>query len=60
MVRGSITINTLMRVTRNMAVIRHDGELTLVNPIHLHAAEEEKLQILGSIQRVMRPHARGR
>jgi len=54
MVRGSIKVNALIRITRNMAVIRHDGELTLVNPIRLSSAEEEKLSALGAIKRVMR------
>ena len=54
MVRGSLRINALLRISRNMAVIRHDSELTLVNPIRLHAAEEEKLQTLGTIRRIMR------
>ena len=54
MVRGSIKMNPLIRITRNMAIVRHDGELTLVNPIRLHATEEEKLQALGTIKRIMR------
>jgi hypothetical protein len=54
MVRGSIKMNALIRITRNMAVIRHDAELTLVNPVRLHAAEEERLQTLGGIKRIMR------
>jgi len=54
MVRGSIKMNPLIRITRNMAIVRHDGELTLVNPIRLHAAEEEKLQALGTVKRIMR------
>ncbi len=54
MVRGSLRMNALLRISRNMAVIRHDSELTLVNPIRLHAAEEEKLQTLGTIRRIMR------
>ncbi len=54
MVRGSLKMNALLRISRNMAVIRHDSELTLVNPIRLYAAEEEKLQTLGNIKRIMR------
>jgi len=54
MVRGSLKMNALLRISRNMAVIRHGSELTLVNPIRLHAAEEEKLQTLGTIKHVMR------
>ena len=54
MVRGSLKMNALLRISRNMAVIRHDGELTLIDPIRLYAAEEKKLQTLGSIKHVMR------
>ena len=54
MVRGSLKMNALLRISRNMAVIHHDGELTLVNPIQLHAAEEKKLRALGTIRRIMR------
>ena len=54
MVRGSLKMNALLRISRNMAVIRHDNALTLVNPIRLQAAEEEKLQTLGTIKHVMR------
>ena len=28
MVRGTIQMNALMRISRNMAVVRHDGDLT--------------------------------
>ncbi len=38
MVRGWINLNALMTVTRNMAIVRHAGELTLVDPIRLSAA----------------------
>ena len=54
MVRGSLKMNALLRISRNMAVIRHEGELTLVNPVRLRAAEEEKLRALGTIKHVMR------
>ena len=54
MVRGSIKMNALIRITRNMAIIRHCGELTLVNPIRLCEDEEENLQDLGNIKHVVR------
>ena len=61
MVRGSLKMNALLRISRNMAVIRHNSELTLVNPVRLHAAEEEKLQTLGTIGRPhLTPCASGR
>ena len=54
MVRGSIKVNALLRISRNMAIVRHDGELTLVNPIRLDVAGEEKLRSLGTVKRIMR------
>ena len=54
MVRGSIKLNALVRITRNMAVIRHEGDLTLVNPIRLNPAGEAELRALGEVKRIMR------
>ena len=54
MARGSIKMNALMTITRNMAVVRHDGELTLVDPIRLSADEEKRLEGLGTIARILR------
>jgi hypothetical protein len=54
MVRGCIKMNALMTLSRNMAIIRHDGELTLVDPIRLSAAEEKRLEELGTVKRVLR------
>lgn len=33
MARRCIEMNALMTITRNMAIVRHDGELTLVDPV---------------------------
>ncbi len=54
MVRGSVRMNPLMRITRNMAILRHGGELTLVNPIRLEDAEESRLRELGTVKRLLR------
>ena len=54
MVRGSIKLNPFLRITRNMAIIRHAGELTLVDPIRLSAAEEKKLDALGAVKQILR------
>lgn len=54
MVRGTIRMNALMRITRNMTIVRHDGELTLVNPIRLDKAGEAQLSTLGEIKRILR------
>ena len=54
MVRGCIKMNALMTITRNMAIVRHAGELTLVDPIRLSPPEEKRLDALGTVKRVLR------
>ncbi len=54
MVRGSIQMNAVLRISRNMGIIRHDKELTLINPIRLQPATEAKLQELGKIKNILR------
>jgi hypothetical protein len=54
MVRGSVRMNRFMRITRNMAVVRDHGELSLVNPIRLDAAGERALLALGEVKRILR------
>jgi hypothetical protein len=54
MVRGSVRMNALMRITRNMVIVRHAGELTLVDPIRLNAEEEGRLRALGDVKRILR------
>ncbi len=53
-VRGSIPLNPLMRISRNMAIVRHEGELTLVDPIRLTPAGEAQLRQLGTVKRILR------
>ena len=54
MVSGSIRVNPVIRITRNMAVIRHAGELTLIDPIRLDDAGERALKDLGTVKRIIR------
>jgi hypothetical protein len=54
MVRGSIRMNALMHITRNMAIVRHEGELNLVNPIRLDEEGERRLRALGDVKRMLR------
>ncbi len=54
MARGSVRLNAIMRITRNMAIIRHGHELTLVNPIRLDDAGEAQLRGLGEVKRIIR------
>ncbi|MDE0273797.1 MAG: hypothetical protein OXP11_21615, partial [Gammaproteobacteria bacterium] len=39
-VRGSIRMNALLRISRNMAILKDEDGLTLVNPIRLTASGE--------------------
>ena len=50
MVRGSIKMNRLMRITRNMAIIREGTELSLINPIKLNVKTEAKLTSMGKVK----------
>jgi hypothetical protein len=54
MVRGSIRMNALMRISRNMAIVRHQGQLSLVNPIRLDEEGERQLLALGDVKRILR------
>ena len=53
-VRGSMRMNPLLRISRNMAILRDEDGLTLVNPIRLTASGEEALARLGSVKRILR------
>ena len=54
MVRGSVRMNALMRITRNMAIVRHQGDLTLINSIRLDEEGERELLALGDVKRILR------
>lgn len=54
MVRGEIKLNALMTITRNMAIVRHEGELTLVDPIRVSPDDEKQLDALGRVVRILR------
>ena len=53
-VRGSIAMNPLVRITRNMAIVRTPEGLALVNPIRLEADTERELEALGPVRWVIR------
>ncbi|MXW48680.1 MAG: hypothetical protein F4X81_10090 [Gammaproteobacteria bacterium] len=53
-VRGSMRMNALLRISRNMAILRDEDGLTLVNPIRLTASGEEALARLGPVRRILR------
>lgn len=54
MVRGSLKMNPVMRISRNMVIVRHDGDLMLVNPIRLNTGEEDRLNALGQVRHILR------
>lgn len=55
MVRGSLKFKKPpMQFSRNMTVIRHDGELTIVNSVRLDEAGLTALDALGTVKHVIR------
>jgi hypothetical protein len=54
MVRGSIRMNPLVRITRNMAIVRQGDELSLINPIRVSREVELQIEALGSIKHLFR------
>lgn len=53
-VQGSIRMPGGARISRNMAVLREGDDLTLVNPVRLKPAAEERLAKLGRIRHLVR------
>ncbi len=53
-VRGAVRMNPVLRLSRNMVIVRHGAELTVVNPIRLSAAGERELRDLGTVKRILR------
>lgn len=54
MLRGSIKMNPLVRITRNMGIIRNGDELSLINPVRVNAKVEAQIEKLGQIKHVIR------
>ena len=54
MLRGSIKMNPLLRISRNMAIIRNGDELSLINPVRVSAKVEAQIAKLGRIKHVVR------
>jgi len=54
MLRGSIKMNSLLRLTRNMGIIRNGDELSLINPVRVSAKVEAQIAKLGQIKHVIR------
>ncbi len=53
-VTGSVQFKPLVRLSRNMVVLRHAGELTLINSVRLGDAGLEALDALGKVAHVMK------
>lgn len=53
-VPGSMRMNWFLSISRNMVIVRHAGELTLLNPIRLDAAGEAALESLGEVRHLVR------
>ena len=54
MLRGSIKMNPLVRITRNMGIIRNGDELSLINPVRVNAKVEAQIAKLGQIKHIIR------
>jgi len=52
--RTTVPFHPSLQITRTMAIIRHEDELTLVNPVRLTARLEEDLKRLGRIRCLLR------
>lgn len=53
-VYGSVQLFPLMRITRNMVVVRDEGQLTLINPVRMDEDGLRSLEELGEIRDVLR------
>lgn len=53
-VTGSVAFKPLVRLPRNMVVVRHQGELTLINAVRLDDKGKAELDALGKVAHVMR------
>jgi hypothetical protein len=53
-VHGSIRMKTVLRISRNMAIVRNGSELTLVNPVRLDEQGLKSLDALGTVKHLLR------
>ena len=54
MARGSIQMRSILRLSRNMAIVRSGGELSLINPIRLSESGLRDLDALGRVTHILR------
>jgi len=53
-VHGCVRVNALVRFTRNMVIVRDEGQLTLINPVRVDDEGLAALEALGEIKHVLR------
>mgnify|MGYP000651607908 CR=1 FL=1 len=53
-VHGSVQIMPIARLTRNMTIVRSQGELTLINAVRLDESGLKSLEALGDVKHVLR------
>jgi hypothetical protein len=53
-VHGSIKMGPGMLINRNMVILRHEGELTLLGPVRLSDEGERALRALGDVKHIVR------
>lgn len=53
-VHGCVKPAAVVRFTRNMAVVRNNGQLTLINPVRMDEAGLKALESLGDVAHVLR------
>jgi len=54
LVYGSARVGPATRLNRNMAIVRSNDELSLINPVRLSAPAESQLEKIGKVKRVLR------
>ena len=55
--RGSIKLNSIVRITRNMVLIREGDEVVLINPVRVSEGVLQQIARLGKIAHVVRTGA---
>lgn len=54
LLRGSIQIAPLLKMNRNMIIVKEEGELTIINAVRLNEKNLEELNQLGRVKNVIR------
>ena len=54
LVRGSLQMNPLTRINRNMVILRNGTDLSILNSVRLSESGERELESLGTVRHVLR------